>query len=144
MGSEMMAQPQGVFDLTVQSSSIDTITNSLNLASNSSGAQVGAPYANIGFKGILVMLNVSAIGSATLLPKIAVCDAYGAYYTVATWTTAISQNGTYTLFLYPSALNVTSGANQSQNGALTHAFKLIVTQGGSGNATYSLSFVLVH
>jgi hypothetical protein len=86
---------------------------------------------------MIVILDVTAIGSATLLLAIDAKDAAsGKYYNLLTGA-SVTTNSTNRYRLGPLLASV---ANAVQQDYLPPVFRITVTQGGSGNATYSVGY----
>lgn len=93
-----------------------------------------------GVSALQIILDSTAIGTATLLVTVDGKDlASGKYYNLLTGT-AISTNATTRYRVSPYLAAV---ANSVANDFVPSVFRITVTQGGSGNATYSLGYSLL-
>ncbi len=107
---------------------------------------VAVPLNNNFYQGVTLFINVTVAGAGFMTPKIygRVDNGDGTSYDVilASWTGKISGTGTYILFMYPAAQNVTSGNTQSQNGALTPNWRPVIVF--DSNTNYKLSVTAVY
>ena len=93
-----------------------------------------------GVSALTVVIDSTVIGTATLTVSIDGKDkASGKYYNLLTGV-AISANATTRYKISPYLANV---ANAVANDLVPVLFRITVTQGGTGNATYSLGYTLL-
>lgn len=93
-----------------------------------------------GVSALTVILDSTAVGTATLLMTIDGKDkTSGKYYNLLTGA-AISTNATTRYKISPYLANV---VNATANDLVPVIFRITVTQGGTGNATYSLGYTLL-
>lgn len=100
-----------------------------------------ADFVNLDSRGIVVVLDVTAITATPLLTlTIQGKDvASGKYYTLLTGA-VVGTVSTNTYVLFPG---VTETANVDVAGPLPHTFRITVTHGDADSATYSVGFSTV-
>ncbi len=104
-----------------------------------SATQTSADQLNVNGHALDVILDVTAIGTATLTLTINAKDpASGKYYNLLTGAvvTTLSTN------IYKVGPALTAAANLVANAWVPRIFQIVVTQGGVGNATYSVGYNL--
>ena len=93
-----------------------------------------------GVSALIVVIDSTVVGTATLTLTIDGKDkASGKYYNLLTGA-AISTNATTRYKLSPYLASV---ANVTANDLVPVIFRITVTQGGTGNATYSCGYTLL-
>lgn len=93
-----------------------------------------------GVSALIVVVDTTVIGTATLTVSIDGKDkTSGKYYNLLTGT-AISTNATVRYKISPYLASV---ANSIANDLVPVVFRITATQAGTGSATYSLSYTLL-
>lgn len=111
----------------------------LSSSAAQSATKTYAGLQNLNGRAIIVNLNTTVIGTATVTITVDGFDAASqTYYNILTGT-AVSTNA-FTRFIIDS--NATAAAGSIVRDYLPPVFRVVATLGGTGNATYSLGYVL--
>ena len=103
----------------------------------------GADRTNYNFRGLVIMLNVTAFTTAlSLTPRIEAKDQTSANYrAIATAAAALIATGQVMFCLYPTAENI-EGWTEHWNQVLgSRTYRVVVAHGNANSATYSVDVV---
>lgn len=138
-----MVNPTGGVDRL--RSNLDTITVLSSAARTTTQTQ--ADQINYNHRGIMVVVNVTVIGTGSITPEIDAKDPVSAtYFSLLTASTAITANGTYVYMVYPGATQ-TAGTNnnvtQDASFALPRTWRVKLTANNANTVTYSVGAMLI-
>ena len=100
--------------------------------------QTGSDHKNLVYRGLHLVVDLTAFSSGSLTPKVQGKDGNGIYYDLLVGP-AIAATGTTVLKVYPG---LTPSANAIANDFLPSVFRIILTVGDATSITYSVSYNL--
>lgn len=102
--------------------------------------QTGKDMSNVGGKGIVVVLDMTTVGTGSVTLSIDGKDPVsGKYYNLLTGA-AVTTNSTNVYRVYPG---LTAAANATANDVLPRTFRVVVTANNANSATYSVGAILI-
>lgn len=102
--------------------------------------QTGADVANVGYKGIKVVLDMTVVGTGSVTLAIQMKDAVSGKYVTILTGAAVITNVTNVYTVYPG---ITAAANVSASDILPKTFRILVTANNANAATYSVGYTLL-
>ena len=108
--------------------------------------QTIADQLNINARGVIVVVNMTVVGTGSITPEIDGKDpATGQYYSTLTASAAITGNGVFVYQVYPgtSTTVTNTGITQSSGMVLPRTWRIKVTANNANAATYAVGFMLI-
>ena len=124
----------------MQSSPNITYSNQLLASAARTTTQTGADNDNIGGPGIVVVLDMTTVGTGSVTLEIQGKDVTsGKYYALLTGA-AVVTNSTNVYTVYPG---MTVVANASVSNVLPRVWRVVVTANNANSAVYSVGYCLI-
>lgn len=136
------ARPLAVVPMVWNGGSADSQRGVLALTLLASAARAvttnSSDQINYNWRGAILVVNVSAIGTGSITPSIQAKDSIsGNYKTIWTAATPLTTNDTFVYALYPNA--VAAGFTEAAAIMLTRTWRLAMVANNANSATYSAS-----
>lgn len=118
---------------------VNTDLGALITATAATTGKQSADQTNTGWRGVLVTITTTAIGTGSVTVTVQGKDSAGGYYTLLAGA-AVVTNTTVVYTVYPG---LTAAANVTANGIVPRTWRVITTANNANPATYTVSASMV-